>query len=216
MDQSVMLPLPSSLRTNLARRDAPPAFPAWVTKEDTKSRDRKFRVYQRSLKRESAHQIATDENISISMVFTDIRDVKALSKHIFFYRLETLVLDQVEVHEEIVREARSAITDLRNLIADKSSIGDKKVLTPAMAKALAELLRVIADQEVRIEELFGIRGPTKRPPQEDGDTDDGDTDESKGDLTVIIDARTQVAGEPGDSSGIIEGESREVDDTPGS
>ena len=202
MGEATPLALPSSLRTNLARRDEPPAFPAWVTKEDSKTRDRKFRVYERNLKREPAHKIAADENISISMVFTDIRDVKALSKHIFFYRLETLLLDQVEVREEIVREARAAITDLRNLIADKPS-GAKNVLTPAMAKALADLLRVIADQEVRIEELFGLRGPTTKPPK-DSDGDDEDT-EPKGDLLVIVDARG-----PASSGDIIEGSAREV------
>lgn len=204
MGEGISLALPSSLRTNLARRDDPPAFPAWVTKDDAKTRDRKFRVYERNLKREPAHKIAADEGISISMVFTDIRDVKALSQHIFFYRLETLILDQVEVHEEIVREARSGITDLRNLIADKAS-GSKNVLTPAMAKALADLLRVIADQEVRIEELFGLRGPTKKPSK--GDADDEEDDPGpRGDLLVIVDARS--GAKPGGD--IIEGESREV------
>ena len=203
MAEGISLALPSSLRTNLARRDEPPAFPAWVTKEDSKTRDRKFRVYERNLKREPAHKIAADESISISMVFADIRDVKALSQHIFFYRLETLVLDQVEVREEIVREARAAITDLRNLIAEKQA-GRKNVLTPAMARSLADLLRVIADQEVRIEELFGLRGPTTKPPK---GPDEGDDDtEPKGDLLVIVDARSSA--QPGGD--IIEGSAREV------
>lgn len=197
--------LPGNMKKHVAklRRDKNEKniLPKWL--DDDKVRDRILRVYAMYIARHTLPQIMSAEHISVPQIYKDLGRAREMRKLLFQKDIEHMLMEQVEAHRIIIIEARRALGDLRRGMTVKipvtptadelTSEDDKehedremtvKEPTPARARAEADLLRVVAENEKMIEELLGLRDREKKGPGEGDEPPIGGT-------TIIIDARTQ-------------------------
>lgn len=205
--------LPGNMRMHIAKtraaKDKRTVFPKWL--DDDKVRDRILRVYAAYIARTSLPDIMAAEEISITQIYKDIGRAREMRRLLFEKDIEHMLMEQVEAHRNVIREAQKSLAELRTgpevnipKMPTADSVTDDKDepetdeqatkalstlgRTPGRARAEADLLRVIAENEKMIEELLGLRD--RKPGEEEPPLPPNGN--GKGGVTVIIDARTQT------------------------
>lgn len=198
------LPANYRIRNAKNRKAQQSTLPKWVIRPDQAQRI--FDTWEMYLKRTPIQDIARSNHVSIQTVYDDLKKAKAFRVEVYAERLNDIISEQIDAHEQIIRECRHEIQVLR---ADRNPPPPNQdemdevmqaLMRPSTAdtsavRAIAELLKIIASEEHAIEKLIGLhQGPgitIRTGPQEDEISDD--IDESK---QLVIDARVMVSGTP--------------------
>ena len=190
-------------RADLRSRDK---YPDWI--DNRVIRERTFSVYSMYLKRHSLEEISnahvnpnTGKSISINQIYKDINRARLASTILFEGKMNNIIMEQVEAHEGVIRDARRGIEMLEDSVITEipetlpknqrdfiASLKNVQGFTPAHARAKADFLRVITENEKAIEDLFAVRDKSRRSPvNPDAPKTDG--------MTVVVDMRSDSRDE---------------------
>lgn len=197
--------LPGNMKLHVARlrsgKERRTRLPKWL--DDDRVRERILRVYAMYIARHSLPEIMGAESISVPQIYKDLGRAREMRNLLFQKDIEHMLMEQVEAHRAIISEARVALADVRkgtttkiprtpttDDVTDENAEPETEMsiseATPARARAEADLLRVVAENEKMIEELLGLRDKERQQlgdlPSEPG---------ARG-VTIIVDARTQT------------------------
>lgn len=167
------------------------AIPRWLN--DDHVRGRILRVYALYIARHSLPEIMEAEHISVSQIYKDLGRAREMRKLLFIQDVAHILMEQVEARKQIIQEARTSLVQLRegsiivlpggeNIEAEGQTMEER---TPQRARAEADLLRVISEQEQAIEELIGLRDKGKKQQDGEGSLTPMPT------VTVVVDVRRQ-------------------------
>lgn len=186
--------LPANIRIHTAglraEKEKKERLPRWLENDDV--RNRILRVYAMYIARHTLPEIMETEKISVPQIYKDLGRARQMRKLLFMSDIEHMLMEQVEARRAIIREARKSLEDVRaGMVTNVPSREDEEdtritEATPQRARAEADLLRVISENEKAIEELVGLRDRERRgelpelpsaPPTQ---------------VTLVVDARTQT------------------------
>lgn len=187
------LALPSESFVNRAKSRGR-MIPAWI--RNATARDRVFTHYRMfyAEKRSMTECIA----VTGSTPATFYEDLKRARREIqlrYQDDLALIALEQVESRKELIRQARAAMAELNHAPN-----------TPARARAIADLLRTVADNEKAVEELLGVRGAlgTAKDRAKEGEASEAHHTNVIIDLGRLMEASNNPATTKGPSAVVIE------------
>jgi hypothetical protein len=193
--------LPPTLRAYNERRRR--RIPVWMTNPDTLHRV--TGVYEAYNAHMSLPNISEKFGISVPQIYIDIDRARTALRERWVNEIEDVVMEQVERRRSLIRKAQAEIEALH-----EHNVGvypDKK------AKAVADLIRVQAEQERAIEEMLTIRNRNGAVASERYSGSDGNSGP-----TVIVDVTGSSREAPAllssPAEAIIDSENPEDSDDP--
>ena len=146
-------------------------LPGWIM--DDEIRERVESVFEMYIQRVPIKEIArrtinpdTNRPISITQVWKDLRRAREVRAIMFRDKMNDILEEQVAARHNIVRELREQLSLMRTPYMEYSSESGRyePVMSDSQiywgdkeAKAAAEILKQIGEQEKAIEDLYGLR-----------------------------------------------------------
>ena len=171
-----------------------------------KQKTRILAVYEDYIKCRKVTEIAAAHEISIPQVYRDIDKARNELQRVYATEIHDVMAEQVEARRDIISLAREELDRL-------DEVELKSRTAASIARAKADLLRVISSEFQSIEELLNARnsrgrGPKPgRTPELPASTDDKYEEEG----TVVL----SISGNSYDNPNVFEGSRpEEIEETP--